>query len=100
MVDRRPMCRASGRDSHPAALTDGRWLILHKSGVRKGEIIVLTIGVVIVAGWYVARARFPAQMGGPNIGAGAVLIVGYVLVLGGLAVVVGNFVAEHRRRGR
>jgi len=73
---------------------------LHKSGVRKVEIIVLTVGIIIVVGWYIARARFPAQMGGPNIGAGAVLIVGYVLMLGGLGVVVGTIVAERRRRRR
>jgi len=64
------------------------------------EVIVLLVGGFIVAAWYVARARFPAEMGGPNIGAGAVLILGYILMLGGLGVVVGTIVAGRRGRRR
>lgn len=73
---------------------------MNKSGVHKGEIIVLLVGTLIVVGWYVARALFPAEMGGPNIGAGALLLLGYVLMLGGLGVVVGTIVAGRRGRRR
>ena len=73
---------------------------MNKSGVRKSEIIVLTVGIIIVTGWHIARARFPAEMSGPNIGAGAVLGLGYLLILGGLAVIVGTIVSARRHRGR
>ena len=89
----------SALDSSTSPRTEGR-LTLKKSDVRKGEVVVMVVGCVIVLGWYIARARWPAEMGGPNIGVGVVLILGYVLMLGALGVVVGTIVAERRSRRR
>lgn len=56
---------------------------------------LLIPGLAVVAASHLAVELFPARWGGPNIGAGFVLLLGYLAVTGG---VIGLVVAYRQRR--
>lgn len=57
---------------------------------------LLILGLAVVSASHVAVELFPARWGGPNIGAGFVLILGYLAVIAG---VIGLLRVVRDRRG-
>ena len=61
-------------------------------------LAMFTIGAVVVVLDFAARAAFPKQWGGPNIGGGLILMAAEAVALIGALVVAVQFLRERSKR--